>query len=91
MLRLLAGCNQLRTNMDTHIPYNERICIYCDNDCVEDLFHFVMICDKFADIRVEMMERIMNGIPEEEQYILNDLTKKVAILCFDGHGLPYAW
>ena len=36
MLRLLAGCNQLRTNMDTHIPYNERICIYCDNDCVED-------------------------------------------------------
>ena len=33
------------------IPYDERKCIVCDT--IEDEFHFILECSRYADIRIK--------------------------------------
>ncbi|CAC5389157.1 unnamed protein product [Mytilus coruscus] len=39
------------------IPLNERSCIYCTENCVEDEKHFLLGCDFYADLRYDLMKK----------------------------------
>ena len=48
-IALIGFCSYERSRRDVYyVLFNFR-----DSECVEDLFHFVTICDRFADIRVK--------------------------------------
>ena len=42
------------------LKFDERICSLCENNEVEDEFHFVMKCEKFARERRILMNRLRN-------------------------------
>ena len=88
MLRLLCGSNRLAVNMDTSLPRNQRLCIYCNLGAVEDLFHFVFECPRFVDIRDKLCHLINNNISMESNRSLCKLSDYMKFLIFVGLEFP---
>ena len=51
LMRLISGTSQLRVDSDVNVPRDQRICLQCDDQKVEDLFHMVIDCTRYIDIR----------------------------------------
>ena len=77
MMRLIAGCSQLRIDCDTHLPRNERVCMMCDLGEIEDLFHMVIGCTYYNGLRKEMFERLENCLSPETYNSFERLPLKV--------------
>ena len=43
--------------------YEERLCIFCNSDSIEDEFHCFMICPAYNDHRSHLFEFISNSDP----------------------------
>lgn len=56
-----SGCLPLAVETGRYtkpkIPLNERTCIYCTDNCVEDEKHFLLGCDFYADLRYDLMKK----------------------------------
>ena len=39
------------------VPLNDRKCIYCFNECVEDEMHFLIKCDFYSDLRYYLFQK----------------------------------
>jgi hypothetical protein len=39
------------------VPLNERICTYCNKNCVEDEMHFLMECEFYSDLRYFIFQK----------------------------------
>ena len=88
MLRLTVGCSQLRINTDIHLPMEERICPMCKLAHVEDLFHLVMECEHYDDIRKLMFEKISMGISYENWDHLQSLPTRIVYYILLGKCYP---
>ena len=88
MLRLLAGCSQLRAYKDVNVPYDSRLCTLCDQGQVETLYHMVMCCEHYEDIRTDMMNRIYGNILPEHQETLQALNGDLFFYILMGLEFP---
>ena len=63
-LKLLCRCRALplldRIGRERSWPIKMRFCMGCDQGEVEDIMHFFMSCDSYADIRSQLMNSIIN-------------------------------
>jgi len=56
-------------------PANNRLCIYCTSQEVEDEYHFLMSCNKYQQLRETLKANIQyecenfNNLQEEEQFV----------------------
>ena len=65
MLKIISGCSLLRLDRDTNIPRDERICLMCNVNSVEDAYHVVMECSYYDDIRTTLfidLERHLSSV-----------------------------
>ena len=46
-----------------NIVLENRLCLLCNNDCIEDEFHFVMQCEFHNNSRSIMFEKIISNFP----------------------------
>ena len=88
MLKLLCGSNRLAVNTDTLLPRNQRLCIYCTLHVVEDLYHFVVECPKFADLRDKLHVLINENISIENVTTMHNLSEYMKFLIFVGLDFP---
>ena len=86
MLKLLSGISCLGVHKQ-HTPEG-KVCRLCPSGQVEDLFHFTMVCNHFANIRNTMLMKIENTISAETKQILNDLTREIYFLILCGMNNP---
>ena len=65
--RIRIAAHSLRIHTErfsrTHIPRNDRICLYCNNNDIEDVFHFICVCPVFVDLRVRYIKPHIYTIP----------------------------
>ena len=52
----------------------ERVCPLCNDD--KDLYHVVMACVHYGDIRLETFNRIHNGMLPESRQLIRDIPQK---------------
>jgi hypothetical protein len=48
----------IETGRFSNISLNDRICTMCNSNDVEDEFHFLCICDKYADLRSKLYHKV---------------------------------
>ena len=48
-------------NKGASIPAEERTCLICKRNCIEDERHFLMYCQEYDDIRHELHSHIYNN------------------------------
>ena len=85
MLKSLCGSNILSVNTQHDVERKYRYCITCINE-VEDIYHFVMICPMYYDIRSSLFNCIKSEIGDESFYcfnLLNDHMKMLVLLGLD--------
>ena len=67
--KLRQGVHSLRIqtgkyeNKGASIPVEERTCLICKRNCIEDERHFLMYCQEYDDIRHELHSLIYNNDP----------------------------
>ena len=73
------------------VAEEERLCIYCDLDTVEDEFHFVFYCPLYHGLRQRLFDRCRN----QDLMWLNDAERLVWLFEFKvfalGEYLEKAW
>ena len=76
-----------------NIDLENRLCLLCNNDCIEDEFHFVMQCEFHNNSRSIMFEKIISNFPAFST--LNQNEKFVYIMKYEwkflGKYLKSAW
>ena len=50
-------------------PRNERFCIYCNTNDLEDEFHFILICPCYTDIRKKYIRKYFHHHPSMFKFI----------------------
>ena len=51
----------IETGRHRNINYEERLCILCDTNNIEDEFHFVIVCPLYEELRQIYLPRIVNS------------------------------
>ena len=88
MVRLLCGSHSLAVCKQSHLNRNDRKCQLCDDGVVEDLFHFIMVCPKWALIRQSMLNNISNNLSEDSSVSWHSLTNNMQFLILIGLEFP---
>ena len=71
---LFQGCldHDLETGRHKNLSLDKRLCKHCDSQDVEDEIHFLFRCNKYAQIRDEMMRKFPEiTIPPLEKDLTN--------------------
>ena len=74
--------------MRTDLPYNRRVCTVCTDNIVEDLYHMVMSCTLYEDIRTAMMAEIYRGVSDENKCLLDTMSSKLLFHVLLGMNYP---
>ena len=90
MLRLLSGCNKLRVNMDTDIDHAARVCTLCNNGRIEDVYHMVMDCAPYVEIRNTMHEKLHSCLQQDTERTLLYLPDMIKYYILMGLDYPFA-
>ena len=60
----LASCElQIELGRHRRIERSERKCTVCDRNEIEDVFHFILICPKYAHTRNQHLKRYYHQMP----------------------------
>lgn len=51
-----------------NIPRNERFCLYCGSQDVEDVYHFICICPCYTNLRKSFLDRVYYTRPSVFKY-----------------------
>ena len=88
-LRISAHNLHVETGRWTRIPINSRLCILCNEDHIEDEFHFLLVCPAYHHIRVTYIptyyyhfptiDKFYNLMQSKNSAILNNLSKYIYI------------
>jgi hypothetical protein len=54
---------KIETGRFMNIPLEFRLCIFCDNDCIEDEFHFLFDCKLYTDLRNTLISKAVSYVP----------------------------
>ena len=87
MMRLLSGTHVLAISKLSTLPRGQRICRFCNDRAVEDVQHFILLCTKWSETRLNMLRTIEMLLPHEllQQWSLLPMEMKMYILL----GLEY--
>ena len=70
--KLRAGCLSLAVEtgryMRPTIPLENRVCIFCNKNCIEDEIHFLIDCELYSDQRFELYNSILEQYPDFSSY-----------------------
>ena len=85
---------QVEVGRFRNISLCDRVCILCQNGSIEDEFHFVCECSAYSDLRVDMLRKIQNQIPDictldplfQFTVIMADFQKNSSRLCTTSDG-----
>ena len=70
--RLRLSSHRLRIESgryDKKCPINERKCIYCNSNDVEDEYHFVLVCDFYTELRKLYIKKYFYVRPSMAKFI----------------------
>ena len=88
MVKLLSGSTCLRYNKDVNLPRNERLCGCCTEGVIENLFHFVMICEHFSEKRLYLHATLEQNLTVESKQELQALPEETFFLILMGMEYP---
>ena len=54
------------------IPLEFRLCVFCDNNVVEDEYHFFVSCNLYNDLRSSLFDYLRQDVPDFDTLDLND-------------------
>ena len=77
MLKLRTGNHTLSTEIDRYCnrkAYEECICKACDENKIEDLYHVIVECSSYADIRSQKINFVLNRNKVEFHYLMDQLS-----------------
>ena len=58
-----------------YMPEIDRICTFCENNCIEDEYHFVFDCILYNDLRNDFIDKVYRTNPDVRSYSRNDKMK----------------
>ena len=86
MIKIRGGSSRLRIEQGryTNEPVERRICIYCDNNQVEDEEHFMLLCPIYDDLRITLFNSLasLTGTTSESFFTItsrDSLDKPLAL------------
>ena len=64
------GCHELEIEKGRYrnVPRLNRICVLCSSNSVEDEYHFLLCCEKYADIRSQFIPRKYRENPTRHKF-----------------------
>ena len=66
-------------------PLQERVCLYCSDDIIEDEYHFLCCCTAYYSERDQLYRKLKTVYPNFDSWNLNE--KFIAIMSFDTNYL----
>ena len=69
----------------------ERKCTLCPADVVEDLFHLVMQCEHYADLRQGMLDKIKLGVTYQSWCHIETLPPRILYYILIGMCYPVSY
>ena len=88
MVRLLCGSHGLAVCKQSNLNRAERLCLLCDNNEVEDLFHFTMVCPKWDVFRQSLMSNVSDNLSDEGSVAWDALSIRMKFLLIIGLEFP---
>ena len=88
IMRLLTGVNILRINTDHDLDRNQRVCLQCSLSEVENNYHFIMRCSRYAVIRRQLYERIRMNVKPVTLEHWQHLSEQMQFLILLGLEYP---
>ena len=88
IVRLLSGCHILKVAQKLDVDRQYRICDNCDSGKVEDLYHFVVECSKWKEVRGCMFRTIDQSIDIQSEWHMLSLKMKFYLLFGLEYPLP---
>ena len=78
-----SGILQLRVESGrfNNIKLEDRICELCDDQKIEDEFHFLCVCQKYSDLRTTLFNSVSSKHEQFTNMNLNDRFKFLIINC----------
>jgi len=52
-----------------NVPRNERKCIYCNSNILENEYHFLLICPRYSDLRSQFIKRYYYTWPTLQKFV----------------------
>ena len=80
MIKIRTGNIELMTEIGRYrnrIPYEECLCKSCDNEKIEDLFHFMIECPRYDDIRRRVAPALSNIDRSDFHVLMNSARPQV--------------
>ena len=77
------------------IPLEFRLCVFCDDNVVEDEYHFFFSCNLYNDLRSSLFDYLRQDVTDFDTLHLNDIMiylmshnmiKKTCWICIPCHG-----
>ncbi len=70
-LRLSAHSLRIQTGKygQNRIPRHERTCQYCTSGDIEDEYHFMIVCDRYTELRTKYISRYYRHNPSMYKFI----------------------
>ena len=82
--KIRLSCHPLRIQTGRYAPNrvarNERICVYCDSNDIEDEYHFICVCRKFNDFRKKFIKKYYYTRPSMFKFIQLMQSSNIKIL-----------
>ena len=74
LARFRTGILQLRieTGRFNQVKLDDRLCLVCNENVIEDEFHFLCVCSKYSTIREELFTKIITMDHNFQDLPLND-------------------
>ena len=89
MMRLLSGTHVLAVSKLAVLPRDERVCNQCNNRATEDVYHFIIECPKWANIRSNMLRTIEMLLPEDILEQWSSLSNGMKLYILMGLEYPF--
>ena len=66
----------------TNTPRNQRLCLHCNNQQIENEHHFLLICQKYTQLRKKYLPRFYHTWPTVQKFrqLLEASNKKIIII-----------
>ena len=91
MIRLISGCSQLKVDMDVHLAFDQRICGLCPSGQVEDLFHILIDCTYYNDLRRSLFEKLECSLSQETYTLIDSLPVRIVYYILMGMNYPISY
>ena len=80
---------KVETGRYTQVPLEYRLCLLCEENCIEDEMHFFFDCSFYYNLRLNFLEYIMDMYPTFPELNRNEKLKMCMSNCLVKHTAKY--